>query len=44
VRHTTTGGQIQLSVLRDQDGQAARMIVADSGEGIAPAELDRILP
>jgi signal transduction histidine kinase len=42
VRHTTTGEQIQLSVLRDQDGQAARMIVADSGAGIAPAELDRI--
>jgi signal transduction histidine kinase len=42
VRHTATGGQIQLSVLRDRDGRMARMIVADSGEGIAPAELDRI--
>jgi signal transduction histidine kinase len=42
VRHTVTGEQIQLSVLRDRDGQTARMIVADSGEGIAPAELDRI--
>jgi signal transduction histidine kinase len=42
VRHTTTGEQIQLSVLCDHDGQAARMIVADSGEGIAPAELDQI--
>ena len=29
-------------VLRDHDGKTARMIVADSGEGIAPAELDRI--
>jgi len=42
VRHTSTGEQIQLSVLRHHDGQTARMIVADSGEGIAPAELDRI--
>jgi len=42
VRHTATGGEIRLSVLRDQDGQTARMIVADGGEGIAPAELDRI--
>ena len=42
VRHTTTGEEIRLSVLRDHDGQTARMIVADSGEGIAPAELDRI--
>ena len=37
-----TGEEIQLSVLRDHDGRTARMIVADSGEGIAPAELDRI--
>ncbi|HET7246143.1 MAG TPA: HAMP domain-containing sensor histidine kinase [Streptosporangiaceae bacterium] len=42
VRHTSTGEEIRLSVLRDHDGQTARMIVADSGEGIAPAELDRI--
>src|SRR5262249_4685966 len=42
VRHTGTGEEIRLSVLRDHDGQTARMIVADSGEGIAPAELDRI--
>jgi signal transduction histidine kinase len=42
VRHTAAGQEIQLSVLRDHDGQTARMIVADSGEGIAPAELDRI--
>jgi len=42
VRHTTTGEEIRLSVLRDHDGRTARMIVADSGEGIAPAELDRI--
>jgi len=42
VRHTATGQRIQLSVLGDHDGQTARMIVADSGEGIAPAELDRI--
>jgi signal transduction histidine kinase len=42
VRHTARGEEIQLSVLRDRDGQAAHMIVADSGEGILPAELDRI--
>ena len=42
VRHTATGEEISLSVLRDHDGRTARMIVADSGEGIAPAELDRI--
>jgi signal transduction histidine kinase len=42
VRHTATGEEIRLSVRRDQDGQTAHMIVADSGEGIAPAELDRI--
>src|SRR4029077_1881673 len=42
VRHTSTGEEIRLSVLRDHDGRTARMIVADSGEGIAPAELDRI--
>jgi len=42
VRHTATGEEIRLSVLRDQDGQTARVIVADSGEGISPAEVDRI--
>jgi signal transduction histidine kinase len=42
VRHTSTGEEIRLSVLRDHNGRTARMIVADSGEGIAPAELDRI--
>jgi two-component system OmpR family sensor kinase len=42
VRHTTAGEEIRLSALRDHDGRTARMIVADSGEGIAPAELDPI--
>jgi signal transduction histidine kinase len=42
VRHTAEGDQIQLSVLRDQDGNCARMIVADGGGGILPAELDQI--
>jgi signal transduction histidine kinase len=42
VRHTVEGGSIRLSVLRSLDGTAARMIVADGGEGIPPAELDRI--
>jgi signal transduction histidine kinase len=42
VRHTSTGEEIRLSVLRDQDGRTAHMIVADNGEGIAPAELNQI--
>jgi signal transduction histidine kinase len=42
VRHTTDGEEIRLEVVRDYDGGTARMIVADGGEGILPAELDRI--
>ena len=42
VRHTAEGDSIRLSVLRSWDGETARMIVADGGEGILPAELDRI--
>ena len=42
VRHTADSDPIQLSVLRPSDGDCARMIVADGGEGILPAELDRI--
>jgi signal transduction histidine kinase len=42
VRHTADSDPIQLSVLRTPDGDCARMIVADGGEGIRPAELDRI--
>jgi len=42
VRHTAEGDSIRLSVLRNWDGETARMIVADGGEGILPAELDRI--
>jgi two-component system OmpR family sensor kinase len=42
VRHTAEGEEIRLEVVRDRDGQTARMIVADGGEGILPAELDRI--
>jgi signal transduction histidine kinase len=42
VRHTARGDSIRLSVLRGRDGECARMIVADGGEGILPAELDRI--
>jgi signal transduction histidine kinase len=41
VRHTAQGDSIQLSVLRGWEGDCARMIVADSGDGIPPAELDR---
>jgi signal transduction histidine kinase len=42
VRHTARGEEIRLSVLRSWDGECARMIVADGGEGIRPAELDLI--
>jgi signal transduction histidine kinase len=42
VRHTAGGDSIRLSVLRGWDGETARIIVADGGEGILPAELDRI--
>ena len=42
VRHTAEGDSIRLSVLRGWDGETARMIVADGGEGVLPAELDRI--
>jgi signal transduction histidine kinase len=41
VRHTAGGEEIRLSVTRDAGG-TARMIVGDGGEGILPAELDRI--
>jgi len=42
VRHTAEGEEIRLEVVRDRDGETARMIAADGGEGILPAELDRI--
>jgi len=42
VRHTAEGEEIRLEVVRDRDGDTARMIVADGGEGILPAELDQI--
>jgi signal transduction histidine kinase len=42
VKHTADGDAIRLSVLAADGGQAARMIVADSGDGIAPADVDRI--
>jgi signal transduction histidine kinase len=42
VKHTADGDAIRLSVLAADAGQAARMIVADSGDGIAPADVDRI--
>src|SRR5262249_45534938 len=41
VRHTADGEEVRLSVLRDRGGGTARMIVADGGAGILPAELDR---
>jgi len=42
VRHTAEGEEIRLEVVRDRHGDTARMIVADGGEGILPAELDQI--
>ena len=41
VRHTRDGDRIVLSVLW-ADGGAGRMIIADGGEGIMPAERDHI--
>ena len=38
VRHTDSGGGIQLSVIRDYPGMPVRIVVADTGAGI-PAEL-----
>ena len=42
VRHTGSGDMIQLSVLVNAPGLPVRMIVADTGEGIAPGELEHI--
>jgi signal transduction histidine kinase len=42
IRHTAEGEEIRLEVVRDRDADTARMIVADGGAGIPPAELDRI--
>jgi signal transduction histidine kinase len=42
VRHTTEDDMIQLSVVADGHGAPARMIVADTGAGIRPTELERI--
>jgi signal transduction histidine kinase len=42
IRHTAPEDSIRLSVLGGQADETARMIVADGGEGILPAELDRI--
>jgi signal transduction histidine kinase len=42
IRHTRDGDVIQLSVLSAEDGSAARMIIADTGTGIPPAERDHI--
>jgi signal transduction histidine kinase len=42
IRHTSDGDMIQLSVLSSSDGSTARMIIADSGAGIPPAEREHI--
>jgi signal transduction histidine kinase len=42
VRHTSDGDMIQLSVVAPGPGQPVRMIVADTGAGILPAELAHI--
>jgi len=42
IRHTRDGDVIQLSVLSAEDGSAARMIIADTGAGIPPAERDHV--
>jgi signal transduction histidine kinase len=42
VRHTAAGDMIQLSVVAGGYGAPARMIVADTGAGIRPTELEHI--
>ncbi len=42
VRHTVEGGLIELSVVADEAGGVSRIIVADTGTGIAPAELEHV--
>jgi signal transduction histidine kinase len=42
VRHTRSGDTIQLSVLVSGPDLPVRMIVADTGQGIAPSELEHI--
>jgi two-component system OmpR family sensor kinase len=42
VRHSAPDDIIELSVIWGRDGTTAHLIVADTGQGIARAELDRI--
>jgi signal transduction histidine kinase len=42
VRHTAPGDAIRLSVIRDDRGSLARLVVTDGGSGIAPTELASI--
>jgi signal transduction histidine kinase len=42
VQHTRTGDVISLSVLRDDPDAPVRLVVEDTGEGIAPGEVDSI--
>ena len=42
VRHSAAGDTIQLSVIAGGRGAPARIIVADTGDGILPTELERI--
>jgi len=42
VRHTAASQGIRLSVVRDSPARSARLIVEDTGTGIAPAELARV--
>jgi thiol-disulfide isomerase/thioredoxin/anti-sigma regulatory factor (Ser/Thr protein kinase) len=42
VQHTGPGDLIRLSVTRDDDAAAARLVIEDSGEGILASEIDHI--
>jgi signal transduction histidine kinase len=42
VQHTATDDEIRLSVLRDDPATTARLVIEDTGEGIAAAELESI--
>ena len=42
VRHTGQGDVIQVSAIRDYPGMATRIIIADTGSGISPAQIPLI--
>ncbi|HEX9735470.1 MAG TPA: response regulator [Thermoanaerobaculia bacterium] len=41
-RYTPTGGRIEVAVDLEGDGDAARIVVADNGQGIPPEKIDQV--